>query len=54
LNFLDRFWKNPQIPRFIKIVQWDGRTDRQTDLTKLIVGIRNFAKVPKKIHLIIV
>ena len=29
--------------------QKDGRTDRQTDLTKLIVGFRNFAKAPKKL-----
>jgi hypothetical protein len=24
-----------------------GRTDGQTDMTKLIVGFRNFAKAPK-------
>ena len=32
-------------------VQWDSscfmRTDRRTDMTKLIVALRNFAKVPK-------
>ena len=26
----------------------DGRTDRQTDITKLIVAVRNFVNVPKK------
>jgi hypothetical protein len=26
----------------------DGRTDRQRDMTKLIVAFRNFAKAPKK------
>jgi hypothetical protein len=25
----------------------EGRTDRQTDMTKLIVALRNFAKAPK-------
>jgi len=27
----------------------DGRTDRQTDMTKLIVAFRNFANAPKKV-----
>jgi len=26
--------------------QTDGRTDRQTDMTKLIVALRNFVKAP--------
>jgi len=26
----------------------DGRTDRRTDMTKLIVAFRNFANAPKK------
>jgi Fe-S-cluster formation regulator IscX/YfhJ len=26
----------------------DGRTDRQTDMTKLIVAFSNFANAPKK------
>jgi hypothetical protein len=26
----------------------DGQTDRQTDMTKLIVPFRNFAKAPRK------
>jgi hypothetical protein len=25
----------------------DGQTDKQTDMTKLIVAVRNFADVPK-------
>ena len=25
----------------------DGRTDERTDMTKLIVALRNFAKAPK-------
>jgi hypothetical protein len=29
--------------------EMDGRTDRQTDMTKLIVAFRNFAKAPNKI-----
>jgi hypothetical protein len=29
----------------------DGRTDRQTDTTKLIVALRNFANAPKHIIL---
>jgi hypothetical protein len=28
-------------------MQKDGRIDRQTDMTKLIVASRNFAKAPK-------
>ena len=27
--------------------QVDGQTDRQTDMTKLIVAFRNFANAPK-------
>jgi hypothetical protein len=29
-----------------------GRTDRQTEMTKLIVSFRNLANAPKKIHFI--
>ena len=53
LNFLDRRSKNPQIPNFTKIrlvgtemFHADGRTDRQTDMAKLIVAFRNFANAP--------
>ena len=57
-HFLDRFSKNTQISNFVKIQQLgagsfheDGRTDRQTDITKLIVAFRNFVNAPKnKIH----
>jgi hypothetical protein len=39
-------WKSVQwLPSFS--VRMDGRTDRRTDMTKLIVAFRNFANVPK-------
>ena len=55
LNFFDRFSKNDQISNVIKIrpvgaenfVRTDGRTDRQTDMTKLIVTYGNFVNAPK-------
>ena len=31
--------------------QADGRTERQTDITKVIVAFRNFANAPKKFRL---
>jgi len=31
-----------------ELIHADGRTDRQTDKTQLIVAFRNFANVPKK------
>jgi hypothetical protein len=52
LNFLDRFSKNNQYQ-----ISWNSvhcelcfsiGTDRQTDMTKLIVAFRNFAKAPRK------
>jgi hypothetical protein len=51
-EFLDKFWNNTN---FLKICpvgaelfhavngRTDGQRDRQTDLTKLIVNLRNFA-----------
>jgi len=30
-----------------ELLHADGPTDRQTDITKLIVAFRNFAKMPK-------
>jgi hypothetical protein len=54
LNFLDIFSKNTQMSNLIKIRPvWaelfhaDEQTDRQTELTKLIVVFRNFANTPK-------
>ena len=54
LNFLDRFSTNTQIPNLTKIrpvgvelLHADGRKDRQTDVTKLTVAFRNFAKALK-------
>ena len=51
---MDRFSKNLQISNLIKIrpveselFQADGRTDKHTDMTNLIVVNRNFAKAPK-------
>jgi hypothetical protein len=54
LNFLDKVSKKPpQIPNFMKICpvgagffHTDGRTVRQTDMTKLIVAFLNFANAP--------
>jgi hypothetical protein len=62
LNFLDIYSKNTQISNFMKILlvgtdlfhvdrrmnaETDGWTDGQTDMTKLIVAIRNYANSPK-------
>jgi hypothetical protein len=53
-KFLDRFSKNTQMLNFTKIrpvgaelFHADGRTDRQTDMTKLTVAFRTFANAPK-------
>ena len=56
-NFLDTFSKNIQIKNFMKIrpvgaelLQLDKPTDRptegKTDMTRLLVAFRNFAKAP--------
>ena len=54
LNFLDRFSKNIQILNFVKIrpveaelFQEEGQTDRQTDMTEVIVIFDNFVYVPE-------
>jgi hypothetical protein len=58
MNFQDKFFKNTQISNFMKIRpvgaelfhadrQTDGRTEGQTDMTKLTVTFRNFANAPK-------
>jgi len=57
LNFLDRFLKNTKISINTKIRPVgtelfraeDGRTDGQSDMTKLIVGFHNFANAPKSL-----
>jgi len=54
------FQKNTQISKWMKISpvgaellhaggQKDGRTDRQTDMTELLVAFCNFANVPNKV-----
>jgi hypothetical protein len=53
--FVKIFSKKFKIPNFLQIrpleaelLQADGQTDRQTDVTKLVVAFRNFANGPKK------
>ena len=51
LGFLDRFFQNSQISNFTKIRPLGAElflADERTDMTKLIVSFRNFAKVPNK------
>jgi hypothetical protein len=41
-------------PAEAELLHADGRMDRQTDMTKLTVAFRNFAKAPKcLIHIVI-
>ena len=60
-DFLDRCSKNSLILSFVKIrpgeirvVPWgadeqrNGRTERRTDMTKLMDAFRNFANAPKE------
>jgi hypothetical protein len=35
-----------------KLFHADGQTDRQTDMTKLIVAFRNFANAPKSYRIL--
>ena len=58
LNVFDMFSKNTDISSFIKIrpvgaelFYADRQTDRQTDVTKLVVAFLNFAKALKKFRL---
>ena len=49
MNFLDMFSKNTPISHFMKILPvWCEfcHADRRTDMTKLIVALRNFANAP--------
>jgi len=44
-----KFHENPSSrSRVVPPGRTDGRKDRQTDMTKLIVAFRNFAKAPKE------
>jgi len=50
--FLDGFFKNTQISNFVKILPMRTQlfhADGQTDMTKLVVAFRSFAKAPKKL-----
>jgi hypothetical protein len=58
LNFLDEVSKNAPMSNFMKIFSVGAklfhanrRTDRETDMTKLIVAFRNFASPPKNFSL---
>jgi len=54
LNFRDRFKINTPISNFTKIrlvraemFHADGQTNRETNMTKLIVAFHNFSNAPK-------
>jgi len=50
LNFLDRLSKDAQISNFMKIRRVGDElfhAARRTDMTKLIVAVRNVANAPK-------
>jgi hypothetical protein len=50
LKVPQRIFENVSNTKFHQIVQWEStysmRTDREMDMTKVIVAFRNFAKVP--------
>jgi len=54
LILLDIYSKNIEVSKFIvvrpvgsELFHANGRTDRQTDIMKLVVAFRNFANAPK-------
>ena len=52
LNFLDKFSKNTMkcheiCPMGAELFHANGQTDRQTDMTKLIVAFSSFTNAPK-------
>jgi hypothetical protein len=56
MYFLDRFSKNARISNFVKIVSLgaeffhtDVWTEGQTDMTKLIIALRDFSNSPDKL-----
>jgi hypothetical protein len=64
MNFLGTFSKKSQMSSFVKMRpvgaelfhadgRRNGRTDTQTDMTKLIVAFRNFANSPKNSTLLL-
>ena len=64
LNFLDRFYKNTQIPNFMKIPsvgaelfheyeQTASQPAKRADMTKLIAALRNFANAPENYDMLI-
>jgi len=51
MNFLDTFFKNPEISNLMKIRPVGAElfhADGRTDMTKLIVAFRYFVEAPKK------
>jgi len=52
-NYLDRFQKNTQVLNFMKILPWGLRCsmqmDGKTNMMKLMLSFRNFAKTSIKI-----
>jgi len=37
----------------VELFHADGRTDRQTDTTKLVVAFHNFENAPKKLNILL-
>ena len=56
LYFVDRFSKNTRLSVLMKIRPVRAElfhADRQTDMTKLIVALRNFAKAPETYSIVV-